>query len=142
LVVAAWAASGWWSTGFSWADASGTRSFDIESGRAIVRWQNIPVPDNNGLRWHHLVWEGWRWRFARREVATLGVAMTRTWVPLWTAFLAAAAPAAVLWRINRRADAAAVGRCAACGYDLSGLAVGVACPECGANAERGTRNAE
>jgi hypothetical protein len=47
--------------------------------------------------------------------------------PLWLPALAAAIPAALLWRAGRRR---VPGACGGCGYDLSGNTCGP-CPECG-----------
>jgi hypothetical protein len=49
--------------------------------------------------------------------------------PLWIVFLVVAAPAAWLWRRDKRLPP---GCCPGCGYNLLGIASGV-CPECGVN---------
>ena len=53
-------------------------------------------------------------------------------LPMWCLWLAVAAPTAYLWCRDRRRFAP--GLCQRCGYDLSGLPPGGACPECGKGA--------
>lgn len=53
-------------------------------------------------------------------------------VPLWIPFLLFGVPSALLWPRGRMlAKGSRAGCCVRCGYDLSGLAAGSACPECG-----------
>jgi hypothetical protein len=49
-------------------------------------------------------------------------------MPLWVPWLALAGLACWRWRADQMPPAHA---CCGCGYDRSGLAVGVQCPECG-----------
>jgi hypothetical protein len=51
-------------------------------------------------------------------------------LPLWIPFALTTAPAFWLFRRPDRRPAR-LGCCAACGYNLAGLADGAACPECG-----------
>ena len=56
-------------------------------------------------------------------------AMDYWWVcPLWPIPLGAGLVAVWLWRLDRFPR----GHCRRCGYDLTGLAAGAVCPECGA----------
>lgn len=49
-------------------------------------------------------------------------------LPLWMVFVPALAATSILWWRDRRRRP---GSCAACAYDLAGLAAGASCPECG-----------
>ena len=55
-------------------------------------------------------------------------------VPIWAIGVLAAGIGVLAWR---RARWVKSGHCARCGYDLSGLAAGAVCPECGAKAASG-----
>jgi hypothetical protein len=131
LLAAAWAVSGWLEVRVSRADSSGTRTVAIVLGRVEVAWWNMPVPENNGLWCKAVPWDGWRWRFAERTVATLGVRSWTYWIPLWPAVLLAAVLALGVAWLDRRARAAGVGRCGRCGYDRAGISPTSPCPECG-----------
>ena len=50
-------------------------------------------------------------------------------VPIWFCTLVVTLPTAYLWWRDRRDKSR--GHCAKCGYDLTGLAPGSKCPECG-----------
>lgn len=53
-------------------------------------------------------------------------------LPLGNAFLLAVAPTALFWRSElRRRHRERINHCFKCGYNLTGLADGAACPECG-----------
>jgi hypothetical protein len=72
------------------------------------------------LRRHSAEFGWWFWNYRHPFVHIF-------YTPLWLPAAALAAPAGWLWwRGSRRA-----GRCRRCGYDLSGLPVTAACPECG-----------
>lgn len=77
----------------------------------------------------------WRWWGLTPELVAVeglhGAGTVRRVVPLWLAAGALlGASGACAWQA-RRARLRGVGRCAACGYDLRGLAPAAACPECG-----------
>ena len=53
-------------------------------------------------------------------------------IPLWIPFVAFAIITAGVWRLDTLARRRArVGKCLTCGYDRTGLASDVVCPECG-----------
>ncbi|MCC6320398.1 MAG: hypothetical protein IT438_03055 [Phycisphaerales bacterium] len=57
--------------------------------------------------------------------------------PLWLPLALAAIPSNLAWRSElRRRRRERIGKCSTCGYDLAGLAAGVACPECGTGKAR------
>jgi hypothetical protein len=60
-------------------------------------------------------------------------------VPMWAIGLAAAGTGVLAWR---RARWVTPGHCVKCGYDLTGLAAGAVCPECGAGTARSPALAE
>ena len=67
----------------------------------------------------------WQWWFSQ-----MGSRRSRTGyiiIPLWLPTLICVIPTAILWWKDRRP---AKGRCAQCGYDLTGNLSGT-CPECG-----------
>jgi hypothetical protein len=74
--------------------------------------------------WQYWLTPKWNWR---PDANTLVIAC----VPLWTLFLVAVALMTNAWRVHvgARRDGHA---CPSCGYDLSGLPPGSACPECAA----------
>ena len=58
-------------------------------------------------------------------------------LPLWIPILMTVLPTALAWRLDTLARRrAAAGKCVKCGYDLSGLTTGAACPECGVRSRR------
>lgn len=91
---------------WGWFDARKHRVSARESGRGPVALALQPL------------WDG-RSGHQRRLVS----------LPLWIPFAAFALPGAWLWR--RRRGLVRLGGCPACGYDRTGLAAAVPCPECG-----------
>jgi hypothetical protein len=59
----------------------------------------------------------------------LEIEKSRVLISFWPLALLPATAAAFLWYAERRRFG--TGACAGCGYDRSGLPVGVKCPECG-----------
>lgn len=102
-----------------------SREYFIESGVVSSRtmgWFGDPPPTHLGTlratvwrRWPQTPWV-WGWSRVQRFV-----------VPLWMPLGSALALTAWAWSRGR---AYGIGMCAACGYDLNGVASGV-CPECG-----------
>lgn len=106
----------------------------------------VSPPVAIALEKHHLYLRFWRVSSVPRTTAVLQPsrdlpAHQRWWpygdlknkgiiliIPLWTVFILAAAPTALLWWRDRRTILP--GHCRKCGYDLTGNASGV-CPECG-----------
>jgi hypothetical protein len=79
-----------------------------------------------GPAWH--LWPSWG---SQRHLWTMGPTKGSSWVvaPLWLILTSVALPTAWLWRreLRRRHNP----NLCSCGYDLTGLPSGAACPECG-----------
>jgi len=75
---------------------------------------------------------GWRWLPQWDVIGTGESLIQRVAVPLHIMSAILALPAAWLFYRDRRSVRwARTGNCPRCGYDLSGLPPGAACPECG-----------
>ncbi len=72
---------------------------------------------------------GWLWVPDWEHRSLISGVLVTVHVPLWMVQVVLAVPTAWLWRRDRRR--ARAGLCAACGYDLAGLAPSAPCPECG-----------
>lgn len=123
-----WAASVWW--WMRWEPMQG-HALMVSRG-AIGLGRPVKPP---GARMGNTITaapkgEPMRWRMYRTSTWF----HTTTWRPLWMHTTVSAAVAGVLWlpALRRRPRWA----CAACGYDLRGLAEGAVCPECGVHAAR------
>src|SRR5436190_10046051 len=116
-----------------WIGASSGWGVGIVGGAAAGVWTDpatLPIAEGPGLHMRRrppiLVPMHWWPRFDTRP------GYANVIIPLWIPLLLVGPAAAMLWVADRRATRrAAKGRCASCGYDRAGLAVGVKCPECG-----------
>jgi hypothetical protein len=98
-------------------------------GDLVVEWPVGGAPDGPPRR---LLVVAGRGGSRGRPIATRDATHWLVVVPLWLAAGAAGAVAAAAWALDARSRRRAMaGRCARCGYDCAGLAVGVPCPECG-----------
>ncbi len=131
-----------------WIGAPTTWSYSYLSRQLLIRGWPLPclwcllegVPNPTGYWGHRAIsgiivnrnWKG----FARPWPGDPPV--TLPYRPLWGAFAANTGVYAAAWWVLlvapgevRRALRRRRGRCASCGYDLSGLPGGTTCPECG-----------
>lgn len=91
--------------------------------RLAVRWKDEPRTGVMRCRFAGPA------RYGELEYSGFGTPVSTMFFPLWVPWGAVASGWAVLaWRDLRRVPP---GHCRGCGYDLSGLASGAACPECG-----------
>lgn len=136
LVAGAWVASGWWQV-WLWTDVGEVKitagqvsllaSNNVEGTVLLFRTSVVPtVPADRGWK----MWPEWG-----RPSHFMSVAVGALWyvrIPLWMLLIPIGG--AEFWRRAALRRSARPGVCAACGYDLSGLAPGSACPECGESA--------
>lgn len=78
-----------------------------------------------------------QWKFSRLSKAVGGIAIDVVWVPLWPLIVGASVITGFIWW-RRRMRPFTRGRCDGCGYSLTGLTAGAACPECGHTRTRQT----
>jgi hypothetical protein len=71
----------------------------------------------------------WVWGFQAQRDSDTGTVFVQ--VPLWAPLVLSGCAVAVTWRMTRRRVRPM--ECPRCAYDLSGLASGSVCPECGRN---------
>lgn len=130
VVVIAWLASGWFSVVYQefagrYSLEFGQVSFDDQFVEEMVSWTEHGS-DYNG--WHVSKPSGGMPKFSWRYYA----GTSNLSIPLWPVVLVMCGMSGLWWRsdaIARRRTRR--GRCATCGYDRSGLAQDVKCPECG-----------
>ena len=126
LLVVAWVGSNWQYVGY----VRGPRKIAIFPGRVLLLdTRMLDEPEPNG--WHvepQSRWYPWGWWFEKKQDRIA----TSVYVPIW-ALAAAAFGVTIAARhldiLARRRDR--LGRCPKCNYDLTGLAAGAVCPECG-----------
>ena len=105
---------------------------NIDCGGPVPNKARVGIPYffarrlNYGMHYESPWWVGWS---VLRGAMGPGSCLTTTHVPYWVAALIVFLPTACLFHLDRRRFAP--GRCQRCGYDLSGLPPGAACPECG-----------
>jgi hypothetical protein len=132
LVVVVWIGSGWYSA--SWAS---THDFQVHltQGRLellIGRAMQFPFSQNffSLRRDPGSFYWGVHWiRMGKGAPVIVDI-------PLWLCVIAMFLPTLAIWRVDilvsRHERAARLNLCPKCGYDRAGLAIGAACPECGA----------
>lgn len=131
LLAGLWVLSVGWTVVHLRARAGTLYSLQLRSGCfvAIVCSSTDPI--------FALDWPPWDWE--RRDEALRWLPRYETeprqsWtliaIPLWAPLLLAGVPTGLMCLRGRNRRAAQ--QCAACGYDLAGLAPGAVCPECGA----------
>jgi len=126
-------------TGMGWewsrTHAGGGAIRGIAIARGGIHWhdmQSVPmlgaIPIVGNFFSLHVQSEGWWFKFSMQAKTKEVV------VPMWAiGVLAGSVMAFAWWRATRVKK----GHCARCGYDLSGLAAGAMCPECGAGTQAG-----
>jgi hypothetical protein len=123
-IALTWLLSGWFH--LCWMKSDGWINISLGSF-VVMRGQNT-AGFQRGLRISRVPVKApaWYWGFQWEPRDVLQI-------PLWAPFLAAAAPAAALWRPELRdRRRRRSGRCPSCGYDRRGLTPDAKCPECGA----------
>ncbi len=125
LIAAAWAVSPYWHVALIIAREQVPRVLVALAPGAIY----LELPPENAVPWmgsRFVVAKRNDWRLRWAPDIYLGATWSLT-MPLWTLLGAAGVPTAWLWWRDRTSS----GHCAACGYDLAGLAAAAPCPECG-----------
>ena len=124
LLLILWAVSGWWAAGWvgpSWyvGLSPGLVYISFADFKAIVTGEGFcHAPVAMGAHWE------WLPEFYNGPVE---LAML---IPIWMLALATLCISIIAWRMEINA-CRLLNPCHACGYDRTGLASGVVCPECG-----------
>lgn len=98
-------------------------------GASTYEWTSHPFPPPAPATRPAVEWVGFGGKAppSRFGISSMRIASSGVPVPL-----VASIPAVVLWILYyKRRDAAVVGLCKVCSYDLAGLRAGAPCPECG-----------
>lgn len=138
LTGPSWELEARWSSHGGSLGGSSIREAGVRAGAARVIWLDVrtrqPSLDPPGWALKRVRPRGRiRWSTYWLCESSPGIRGIAATLPLWIPAAAIALPLAiVVWR--GRAPAG-YGRCAACGYDLAGLAAGAVCPECGETRE-------
>ena len=126
MLLVVWIGSGWFSA--CWAFPS-RLYLEVEYGFMEIDYTPFRQVAGPPTGWNfdtHPFWLGWR-PSAKGRMDTFMISL-----PLWIPELCTVILTATAWRLDtlarRRAHA---GACRKCGYSLTGLAPGAACPECG-----------
>jgi hypothetical protein len=116
---------------FRWTAEYNSRDswWTLQNGRYRVGWYYVPRNRRGVDGWHVTRNDSvaWEWAMQVPRVRLSGGPFGFVSVPLWIPIFAMAGVTAWAWR---RWRGFGPGRCARCGYDLTGAATGV-CPECG-----------
>lgn len=126
-----------------WIGYSGRRvEWSLGAGSIQILTADAPLLWNEGwqsgvIQSRVLQWWHWEWDRGAMTSGRTGVVVQLDYyvvVPSWPAPVAIALTGWWFWRGGtKRLRGAIRGLCRRCGYSLAGLAVGAACPECGAS---------
>jgi len=114
-----------------WVDTLGVNVYGVRSGLLATNDELLDYSFNAAPQEPF----GWQYREAAIWLPSWRTDQYVSWylrLPYWIPMLPCLMTFALLFRVERRAKRLArVGKCAQCGYDLTGLADGAVCPECG-----------
>jgi hypothetical protein len=134
VLAALWFVSGWFYLAVSWAPHERVRgiyvvdgSFNFISGAPV---EEFPPQLQGGFYAMRRFSPQpiWHWGFDRNSIRSPLSYASQISIPIWVPFTIAGTVTGLLWW-RRRPPLR--GHCRSCDYDLSGLAQGCECPECG-----------